>query len=161
MGGQRKNIGVVTEERKQQMVENYELKKKQYNKNKILRELQSNKRLFVMEKTISQYEWTESELAIITEYNTLYKTERTVSRPIINLPEPVVWPRPRAEQIPETQLPDPLVITNKTYTRDMAVSFLKNRINRKTNKPFEKGTVNGHVNKINPLLKLFGIKSSD
>ena len=123
MGGIRTNTGVVSAERKQQMKDNYELKKKDYNKNKIIRELKSNKRLFVMEKTISQYEWTDAQLAILKEYNERYVKERTIPRPIVNIPPPRVEPRTVPEPTPEVQLPDPPVITDRVYTRDMAIAF--------------------------------------
>ena len=160
MGGQRNNAAVVSDERKQTMKANYQANKATYNKNKIIKELQLNKRLHIKEETIAKYEWSETQLAILKKYNDMFKKERTVPRPIINLPAPSVYPPPRTTT-EEVQPPDPTIITDRVYTRDMAVTFLKNRINRKTDKPFAPGTISGHISKINPLLKLFGVESSD
>ena len=158
MGGTRANIGVVSAERKQQMKENYKNNKAEYNKKKIIRELQSNKRLFVKDETVEKYEWTAAQLAIVKEYNDRYIKERTIPRPIVNLPPPRVEPRPRPEKTPEVQLPDPPVITNRTYTSDMAIGFLTQR--GKVNN-YEKDTVEGQTKKISRLFKIFGVKTND
>ena len=50
MGGPRTAADVVTAERKEYMRENYQEKKVQYNMSKVIRELETQKRLFVQRK---------------------------------------------------------------------------------------------------------------
>ena len=88
MGGPRTAADVVTAERKEYMRENYQEKKVQYNMNKVIRELETQKRLFVQRKTVEKYPWSAEQLAIINRANDLYTKERTLPRPIINMPAP-------------------------------------------------------------------------
>ena len=157
MGGPRNNTAVLSEDRKAKMRQNYTQNKDKFNRSKIIREIELHKRLYVNQPTIYKYQWTPEQLQIINTHNKMYKDERTRPRPIVNLPEPIVLPRPRPETPQETRQ-DPPVITDKTYTKDMAATFLKNRLNPNTNKPYD-STVN--ISRINPLLKLFGVKSTD
>ena len=157
MGGVRKNADVVSVERKQRMKENYQANKADYNKRKILRELELNKRLTVKQETVDKYDWSAEQLTTINRYNTLYRTERTFARPIINLPEPMVYPRP---QNPTEQYPEPEEITDRTYTQEMAETFFNNRTLNNGDKP-KASTTKGILEKIPILLKLFGVQSSD
>ena len=159
MGGPRTAADVVTAERKEYMRGNYQEKKVQYNMNKLIRELETQKRLFVQRRTVEKYPWSAEHLAIINRANELYTKERTLPRPIINLPAPAVWPPPRVLQEVE-QYPDPALITDRTYTQSMAEAFLRTR-KKRDGEPIKQSTTDGHIRKIPALLELFGVKSSD
>jgi hypothetical protein len=153
MGGQRNNTDVVSAERKQHMRENYEAKRDIFNRNKIIRELDLNKRLFVKQATIDKYTWTIAQLTIIHKHNTLYKEERTKARPVIREPTPIVV---RNNQEPE--LPPPPTVTDRTYTKEMAIQFLESRIESRN---IKESTVTAQIRKITPLLKLFNVKNTN
>ena len=159
MGGPRTAADVVTAERKEYMRENYQEKKVQYNMSKVIRELETQKRLFVQRKTVEKYPWSAEQLAIINRANDLYTKERTLPRPIINMPAPAVWPPPRQLQEVE-QYPDPALITDRTYTQSMAEAFLRTR-KKRDGEPIKQSTTDGNIRKIPALLELFGVKSSD
>ena len=152
MGGPRTNQNVVSEERKQKMRENYHQNKDRSNRAKIIRELERNKRYFVKPETVAKYDWTPEQLEIINKYNQRYKDEVTVPRRVVKPPEPIVV----REKEPE--LPPPRTMTDRTYTKGMAVDFLESR---KESRNVKDSTVKGQIDKIDRLLKWFGVKTID
>jgi hypothetical protein len=122
MGGPRNNTAVLSDDRKAKMRDNYILNKDKFNRSKIIREIELNKRLYVNQPTIDKYEWTPAQLQIINKHNKMYRDERTRPRPVIREPPPIVVRTPQ-----EPEIPPPTEITDRTYTKAMAIEFLNSR----------------------------------
>lgn len=154
MGGQRQQTNVTTDERKEKMKANYHANKDRLNRNKIINELETNKRLFVKEDTLQKYNWTADQLSIIDKFNQQYKKERTVPRPVIVKPKPVIVQD--EQSLPTSQ---PVIYSNDgTYHEDVAKAYLERR---KEERNLKDSTVKNSVSKIKKLLKLFNVTNGD
>ena len=92
----------------------------------------------------------------------MYKDERTRPRPVIREPPPIVVRTP-----PEPEIPPPAEITDRTYTKAMAIEFLKSRTRENEDDgdiirgKVSQKTTNQHISRIDPLLRLFKVKNTD